>query len=529
MSLLRRFRRLVFAIMSAVALSAAAVALSFRAITGRWENPAAQGGGESPSGQGEPQSALGGWLEEHIAHSRLARWLEDHSGVNARLIRPFMEHRVPKTGWLAVLGSATLFAFILQVVTGITLALAYVPSAGQAYQTLQFITNDATLGRLLRGIHFFGASAMVVLIGVHLIRVFLTGSYKFPREINWMAGVVLLFLTLAMAFSGEVLRWDQNAVWGLVVAVEALGRVPVIGFALAHFLLAGGTVGAATLSRFFSYHVFFIPALIFGFIGFHLYLVLRNGESEPPRAGETVDPKTYRARYEKLLREHGEPFWPNAGWKDAAFGAFVILLVVLLALIIGPAPLVGPPDPAVIQATPRPDWEFLWFFAALALIPPPLEPWVIIGGPLVFGLVIFLLPLYARRGERSPLRRPWAVGIVLVAVMMVGILTWYGVRAPWSPAFAAQPLPAQVVNSADPQVIQGAHLFYQKGCEYCHMISGHGGQRGPNLTTVGDRLTTVDMQIRILNGGYNMPAYGSDLSPDEVNQLIAFLQSRKAP
>jgi ubiquinol-cytochrome c reductase cytochrome b subunit len=431
--------------------------------------------------------------------TRIAQWLEDRTGL-IKAIKPIAEHPVPpKTGWWYVFGSATLFAFILQVATGITLAFLYAPSTEGAYQSLQYITNEAFLGGFLRGLHFFGASAMVVLVFVHLSRVFLFGSFKFPRELNWLAGVVLLFATLLMAFSGEILRWDQNAIWGLMVGVYMAGRTPFIGTLVGRFLLGGETLGAQTLSRFFAYHVFWVPALLGAVIGLHLYLVLRHGISEPPGPGRAVHPETYREEYEEMLRKKGVPFWPDAGWRDAVFGASVIFLIALLALVVG----------------------------ALPLIPPAVEPWVMIGAPLIIIIVMILIPLIGRRGERSPSRRPWAVVAVLISALAFFLLTWEGVLAPWSPRFEAQPLPAEVVNSTDSQVVAGADLFYKRGCEYCHTISGYGGLRGPDLTYVGSRLSTTAMQIRILNGGHNMPAFGAILTPEEVNTLVAFLQSRQ--
>ena len=234
-----------------------------------------------------------------------------------------------------MLGSATLIAFLIQIVTGIALASGYVPSSGQAYDSLVFITGT-NFGRIVRGIHAFGATAMIILIGLHAIRVYLMAAYKYPRQMNWLTGAGLLLLTLLMAFTGQLLRWDQTGFWSVVIAAEQAGRTPVIGNWLGHFILAGDTVGGATLSRFFAAHVFFIPALIFLFVGFHLYLVLHNGISEPPEAGRPVDPKTYRSWYHALLARDGEPFWPDAAWRDVVFGFLVIATVVALAMIVGP-------------------------------------------------------------------------------------------------------------------------------------------------------------------------------------------------
>ena len=194
-------------------------------------------------------------------------WFDDLTGFSQSL-GPIMSHPVPqarRTRWFYVFGSATLIAFLVQVVTGIALSSAYVTGSGQAYDSLRFITSSP-IGRIIRGIHYFGASAMIILIGVHTIRVYLMGAYKYPRQMNWLTGAGLLLFTLLMAFTGQLLRWDQMGFWTAVVAAEQAGRAPLIGNWLGHFLLAGNTVGGATLSRFFAAHVFFIPGLMFLFI-----------------------------------------------------------------------------------------------------------------------------------------------------------------------------------------------------------------------------------------------------------------------
>jgi len=458
---------------------------------------------------------------------RIWAWIDDRTGASETL-GPMMTHPVPrKSTWAYVFGSATLFAFIIQVASGVVLAMAYVPSAGQAYESLQYITHQAFLGSFLRALHYFGASAMVVLIGCHTIRVFLYASYKYPREVSWISGVVLLGLTMGMGFTGQLLRWDQNGVWSVIVCAEMMGRIPFIGEHVAHFVMAGETIGGATLSRFFSFHVFAIPALIFGFIGVHVWLVLRNGISEPPEKGRPVDPKTYRRQYQDLIHRDGVPFWPDAAWRDALFGVAMVSVVAVLAVAFGPPELTNPPDPSLINADPRPDWYLLWYFALLALLPHGTEDYFLIWGPAIAGLWLLLVPFIRPYGERHPARRPWSVAIVMVVVIMIGVLGVEGDRSPWSPDFDAQPLPASLVGQTDGPIARGAQVWHDKGCEYCHDISGHGGHRGPELTWIGDKLSEDELTLRIINGGYNMPAFAGNISHDQLTDLVEFLASRK--
>jgi menaquinol-cytochrome c reductase cytochrome b subunit len=209
-------------------------------------------------------------------------WLDERTG-GASFLTAMLYRKVPKgTNWFYTLGSATLFAFTVQVVTGVFLAMYYTPSPTQAYASVTHLTNDVFLGEFVRGMHKWGASVMIIVIFLHMARTFIFGAYKYPRELNWVIGVTLLILTLIMGFTGYLLPFDQRSFWATVVGVNINGTGPFLGPYLSDFLRAGPEFGATTLSRFYAIHMLLVPGLIIALIGAHLYLVVKLGTTAPP-------------------------------------------------------------------------------------------------------------------------------------------------------------------------------------------------------------------------------------------------------
>jgi ubiquinol-cytochrome c reductase cytochrome b subunit len=454
-------------------------------------------------------------------------------------VKPMMDHPIPAgaagpKGWWYVFGSASMTLLFLQIATGIGLALVYVPSADQAYPSLEYLNYRQPFGWFLRSLHYWSGSGMVVMVGIHLTQVFLHGAYKYPRELTWVFGVCLLLLTLGMAFTGQILRWDADAYWGVGIGAAISGRVPVAGPVVVELLLGGPTIGASTLSRFFALHVFVLPGLLLTLLGAHLWLVLTRGISEPPVPGQPVDPKTYDAKYEKEL-EKGVPFAGDAMRKDGLFSALVVILICVIAAVAGPKGPTGLPDPTLTTANPRPDWPFLWLFGLLSITPDGLETFVMLLFPGFLVLGLLAVPFVSNRGERAPSRRPVAVLTVLIGGITLLVLTYEGITAPWSPvmtAWSGNPVPVEVVKRSTPKELAGAAVFQNKNCRNCHALDGLGGQRGPDLSAVGVRLTRDQLIDQVSNGtpgGGNMPAYGRHVSPAEMDALASFLSGLRPP
>ena len=220
------------------------------------------------------------------------------------------------------------------------------------------------------------------------------------------------------------------------------------------------------------------------------------------------------------------PFWPDAAWRDVVVAVGVVMTIVALAFFVGPPELGKPPNPSLLANDPAPDWYMLWYYAVLALLPRGMESVFMIAAPMAAIVFLLLVPVLWNKGERHPSRRPWAVAAVLMIVLSIIGFWIEGSRAPWSPKFDAQPLSAAVVGTTSPPIVTGARLFHDRGCEFCHTVDGQGGMRGPDLTDVAHRLSVNDLRIKIANGGSNMPSFAGILTHDDLDNLVAFLESR---
>jgi len=217
--------------------------------------------------------------------TNIMNWLDERLGLRA-IYNVTLDRKVPKVNWWFTLGSASLFLFVMQAVTGIFLTVYYVPSPDHAYDSIQYIMTGVSYGWLIRGLHHWGASLMVIVVFIHMLRTFFYAAYKFPRELTWLTGVVLLIATLGMGFSGYLLPWNQRAYWATTVGTQVAGTAPVIGPLILKILRGGTDLSAVTLARFFAVHIWFLPAVIGLMIGVHMYMIIRLGISHIPDKDE---------------------------------------------------------------------------------------------------------------------------------------------------------------------------------------------------------------------------------------------------
>ena len=437
--------------------------------------------------------------------SRLYEWLDSRLKLKS-LEKTLLDEPIPGgASWIYVFGSATLFLFLLQAITGMFLAIYYAPTPDHAYDSVQFIENQVTFGWFVRGLHHWGASGMVVAVGLHMLQVFLYGAYKPPREMMWMVGVLLLLIVLAFAFTGYLLPWDQTAFWATQVGINMVGTVPFVGDVLMRVMRGGDTLGALTLSRFFAVHVLFLPAVILTGIMLHLVILRRVGP-----AGPWDETKAAARR---------EAFYPRQVYMDAVVMLFVFLVLAALATLV-PFPLADKANPSDTSFVPVPEWYFLFYYELLKYVHGPLEPlatWVL---PIVFVLILVFWPfLDWKKTVRAPASRP--IGMTLGALFLLVVFSLLGLSLK----------NLYAVKRADPGEAHGKALYTQFGCAGCHRIHGEGGALGPDLSYVGDVRPDREWHLKhfrdpqSVSPGSIMPKF--PLTEQELNDLTSYMLSLK--
>ncbi len=436
--------------------------------------------------------------------SRIYQWLDSRLHLKP-IERTLLDEPIPGgASWIYVFGSATLFLFVLQAITGMFLAIYYVPSPDHAYNSVQYIENQVLFGWFVRGLHHWGASAVIIAIGLHQLQAFLYGAYKPPREVMWMVGVLLLVLMLVFAFTGYLLPWDQTAYWATQIGINMAGTVPLVGDFLVKVLRGGDTLGALTLSRFYAVHVLFLPALMMIGILLHLFILRRVGPAGPWS--------------EERAKLGSETFYPRQVYMDAVVMLALFCALAALAAMV-PFPLADKANPADHNFVPVPEWYFLFYYELLKYVRGPLAPlatWIL---PTVVFLVVFFWPFIDRNPHRRPSGRPFAMlagGIFLAIVFTLLGISLKNLYA---------------VPRVDPAVAQGKRLVVKYKCLACHRIHGEGGAVGPDLSYVGDRRPDREWHIRHFRNpqsvtpGSIMPKF--PFTDEEVNTLASYMVTLK--
>ncbi|MGZ8514646.1 MAG: cytochrome b N-terminal domain-containing protein [Candidatus Limnocylindrales bacterium] len=456
---------------------------------------------------------------------RIGRWFDERLQLSP-LVSSFVDRKIPaKVGWLQTLGSATLFLLVVQIATGIALTLSYAPTPDHAYDSVLFI-DQTPFGALVRAIHHWSAGLLVILVGLHTLRVFIWGAHRYPREITWVVGALLFFVVLGFAFTGYLLPWDQKAYWATVVGTNIAGSVPFLGDSVLVLLRGGEQLGAVTLARFYGIHIWVLPATLMVLVGIHLFAVIRQGIAAPPRRQPIVEPDPARSRREAYELEYaaekaaGKPFW-QALWKDAIVAVAVLVAVFALALTLG-APLEAPADPNSTTFVPRPEWYFLSLFQLLWYFTGDQEPLLIFLFFATAALIFVFVPFIDRGRARHPLQRPIALALTGFVVFGIVGLTYLGATA--EPAGQVR-IPETA--GMTPAQQHGLAVFNAQGCASCHQIRGAGGQTGPDLSRAGFRWEAVDIRNQIVSPkDQEMPSY-SGLSQQDLDDLVEYLTSLK--
>lgn len=354
--------------------------------------------------------------EARVRHrDRVIDWIDQRTGMVGP-VRAFLNYPVPKyvaDNYLYTLGGLTFLTLVLQIATGILLAFYYDPSPEGAYNSVDYITYQLPYGWLIRGIHHYGASALVILVCAHMLRTYFFSAYKAKREVNWLSGVLLLFLVLGFGFTGYLLPWDQKGYWATKVGTEIAGSVPIVGEIMLSFARGGEFLGQATLTRFYAIHVLLLPATIGLAVIAHIYLLRYHGMAPP-----------ITERGKRLMNKY-VPFFPFWVTKDAVLGVALLALLIYLSYT-HRAPLEFPADPTSSNYTPRPEWYFLFLFQMLKYFPGPWEVVATVVIPLLVVGGLILLPFIDRSEERRPCRKPVTTTIGILGILGFIALTLLG-------------------------------------------------------------------------------------------------------
>jgi ubiquinol-cytochrome c reductase cytochrome b subunit len=471
--------------------------------------------------------------------ARFYSWFNKRTGIR-NIMRASLDEPVPGGArWAYIFGSGLLFIFISQVITGLCLALYYVPSAESAHTSVAYITKEVAAGDFLRSLHYYGSSAMIIVLLLHFLQTFLYGSFKGRRELLWISGAFLSFLVLGMGFTGYLLPWDQSSYFATAVGTNIVGEVPLIGQWLTDMLRGGDTLGTLTLSRFYFAHVFLIPAMIFLFIGLHIALFRKAGAAGPINE-DPIHPQL-----------PPESFYPRQVIMDMAFALLLMVGLGFLAYF-HPVQLGPIANPANTQFIPRPEWYYLPMFEWLKFWPGRFEAFAVIAVPGTVALLFFLVPFLDRKLERRPWRRPiplLAVTIVLVGTIFLGIRSHLDdlrdptvasqlafqakqaeeyTKAPFHPVMQSangKPLSSGPVN---PLVAQGKGIFDSKGCSGCHGSDAAGTAAAPSLVNITSTFSLAQITALLHHPNAKMRAGGMpafDFATPDMTALYAYLSS----
>ncbi|MBZ5607545.1 MAG: cytochrome b N-terminal domain-containing protein [Acidobacteriia bacterium] len=401
---------------------------------------------------------------------KIIDWLEHRTGLESA-IKNFLYEDIPaSSGWHQIIGSAAVFFFVIQVFTGGLLAFNYAATPGDSYNSVRYIMTELTGGKLIRGLHHWGASMMLIIVVLHMTQVFLYGAYKKPREATWMVGVVLLLVVMVFGLTGYLLPWDNRAYWGTVVTTQITGSAPVLGPYLTRLLGSENGVSRVTFSRFYALHTILLPPLVMILIGIHIFLVRKHGVA--PAVGDNAPRRK---------------FFPEQVFKDTVGVAIAFIILFTLA-VVAEVPLGRLADPTDTAYIPRPEWYFLFLFQTLKFFKGPLEVVGAVVLPGVAVLTLLLIP-FIDRGPMVRLgKRTFAFAAAfLAALAWTGLTTAAvmttppnpeenGLAAPSESATALQPW-----QNLSPEELQGLALFRKGNCKACHPGGGKQGI-GPDLT-----------------------------------------------